>query len=237
MQLWRHYLEEYAENDGNPRQQVVVGAYHADEILGFLSRMLDREGKYKETIDQRISLFEDGRNRAKDFEDHLVNASFSLYNHLNTLSRQFATGNLAAGELLQQIDEQVHLKIRPADQVERSAAALNAAFPLVSVMTLVLNQGATMAEAIRQVEQRFVAGANSARTELEKLVNALYRIVEMMQILVSVSDSALKEQVRQIASHFQDEDQESDLTLKLRNGFCRLFELGHLLVNHLDEVL
>ncbi len=237
MQLWRHYLEEYAENDGNPRRQVVVGAYHADEILGFLSRMLDREGKYKETIDHRIGLFEEGRNRAKDFDDHLVNASFSLYNHLNTLSLQFASGNLAAGQLLQQIDEQVHLKTRPTDQVERSAAALNAAFPLLSLMALVLNQTATTATAIRQVEQRFVAGTTSARTGLERLINALYRIVEMMQIVVSVSDSALKEQVRQIAAHFQDEDQDPDLTLKLRNGFCRLFELGHLLVTHLDEVL
>jgi hypothetical protein len=237
MQLWRRYLEEYAESDGDPGQQVVVGAYHADELLGFLSRMLDRDDKYRETIDQRIGLFEDGRKRAKAFEDHLENASFSLYNHLNTLSRQFASGNLEAGELLQQIDEQVHLKTRPADQIERSAAALNSAFPLVSLMTLVLNQGATTAAAIRQVEQRFVAGTNSARTGMERLVNALYRIVEMTQVLVSLSDSALKEQVRQIAAHFQEEDREPDLTLKLRNGFCRFFELGHLLVTHLDEVL
>jgi hypothetical protein len=28
-----------------------------------------------------------------------------------------------------------------------------------------------------------------------------------------------------------------DPMLKVRNGFCRLFELGHLVTTHLDEIL
>jgi len=28
-----------------------------------------------------------------------------------------------------------------------------------------------------------------------------------------------------------------EISLKLRNGFCRLFELGHLLITHVDAVI
>jgi len=61
--------------------------------------------------------------------------------------------------------------------------------------------------------------------------------VEMMQILVLLSDADLRDQVEQMAARFQEEDQSADLRLKLRNGFCRLFELGHLLTTHLDGIL
>jgi hypothetical protein len=57
-----------------------------------------------------------------------------------------------------------------------------------------------------------------------------------MQVFVSLSDSELRDQVGEIAVRFQEEDQNKGLRLKLRNGFCRFFELSHLLANQLDEV-
>ena len=35
----------------------------------------------------------------------------------------------------------------------------------------------------------------------------------------------------------QEEDQVKDLKLKLRNGFCRMFELSHLLATHIDGMI
>ncbi|MGA2260367.1 MAG: hypothetical protein ABSH28_02905, partial [Acidobacteriota bacterium] len=86
-------------------------------------------------------------------------------------------------------------------------------------------------------EGRFAAASSRAGTDEDHLLNALYRLVEMMQIFVALSDFELRDQVQQIASVFKEEDQAPDLQLKLRNGFCRLFELGHLVTTHLDEII
>jgi hypothetical protein len=237
MQLWRDYLEQYAEGEGDVHRQIVVGSYHAAEIFGALSLLLDREGRYRALIDQRIGCFQDGERRAQDFDDCLINATFSLYNHLNTLSHQFTEGHADAERLIGQIDDQVRIRTQGAGQVERSVAALQAVFPLLSLITLVLNQEQSMTSAIRQVEQRFAAGASAAATKWDHLVNALYRVVEMMQLFAILSDDDLRDQVNQIASHFQEEDHTKDVHFKLRNGFCRLFELGHLVTTSLDELL
>ena len=59
----------------------------------------------------------------------------------------------------------------------------------------------------------------------------------MMQLFVAFSDKELLNQALQIAARFQEEDRSRDPVLKMRNGFCRLFELGHLVTTHLDETL
>jgi len=59
----------------------------------------------------------------------------------------------------------------------------------------------------------------------------------MMQLFASLSDGELQDQVQQIATRFQEEDQAPEMRLKLRNGFCRLFELGHLVTTHIDAIL
>jgi hypothetical protein len=236
MHLWRQYLEQHAEHEGSAEEQIVVASYHSAEVFGVLCETLDREGKLKSLIDERVRYFREGSRRAEAFSDHLVNATFAIYNHLNTLCRQFTGGNAAAA-LLQQIEEQLASRARSAGQVESSAAALRAAFPLLSMMTLIVDYGASITPAIRQVEQRFAAGAAHATAAWEQLLNALYRLVEMMQLLVVLSDNELRSQVDQIASRFQEEDHPADLRLKIRNGFCRLFELAHLLTTHLDGIL
>jgi hypothetical protein len=237
MQLWRKYLEQYAGNDGKVEDQIVIGSFYSAEAFGFLSLTLDREGKFKDLIEQRIRYFAEGSKRARIFGDHLVNATFGIYNHLNTLCRQFGSGSPPALDLIEKIDEQVHHRIESADQIESAAAAIRAAFPLLSLMTLVLDRGESLTPAIRQVEQRFSAGASKSKSNWEHLLNSLYRMVEMMQLFVVLSDADLRSQVDQIAARFEEEDQPADPRLKLRNGFCRLFELTHLLTTHLDEIL
>ncbi len=237
MHLWRQYLEQYAEHEGRTEEQIVVGSYHASEVFGSLASTLDREGKFRGLIEERMRYFREGARRAEVFNDHLVNASFGIYNHLNTLGRQFLGANPAAAGLLQQIEEQVGAKTRSSGPVESAAAALGAAFPLLSMMTLMIDRGGSITSAIRHVEQRFAAGRAHATSDWAMLLNALYRMVEMMQLLVVLSDSELRGQVDQIASRFQEDDQTEDIRLRLRNGFCRLFELGHLLTTHLDEIL
>ena len=59
----------------------------------------------------------------------------------------------------------------------------------------------------------------------------------MIQVLALVTDPDLRDQINQIAMRFKEEDQTKDLKLKLRNGFCRLFELGHLLITHVDAMI
>jgi hypothetical protein len=237
MKLWRHYLEQYAEQDVSAQEQILVASYHSAEILGFLSRSLDREGRFKDIIDQRINYFRDASARAESFDDCLVNATFTIYNHMNTLCHQFAGGNASVDGLIRKVDEFVHSRVQEAGQLERSAAALRAAFPLLSLMTLVLGEGTPATAAIRQVEERFAAAAGEALTDRDHLLNALYRIVEMMQIFVALSDFQLKDQIQQIASVFKEEDETPDLELKMRNGFCRFFELAHLLTTHLDAII
>jgi hypothetical protein len=113
---------------------------------------------------------------------------------------------------------------------------MRAVFPLLCLMTLVLNRTGEATAAIRLIEERFAKGAARASSSWEQLLNAVYRVVEIMQVFVSLSDSELRDQVGEIAVRFQEEDQNKGLRLKLRNGFCRFFELSHLLANQLDEV-
>jgi hypothetical protein len=237
MQVWRRHLEQFAERDGDAEAQIVTASYDAAELFGFLSLSLDRGRRLRGLIEERLEHFREGARRAEGFGNCLVNATFAIYNHINTLSHQFAAGNPSAESLIQGIDEQVRARVLQASQIERSAAALRAAFPLLSLMTLVLGEGTQAMPAIRQVKERFAAGSSRAGTEVEHLLNALYRLVEMMQLFVTLSDAELRDQAQQIASLFQEEDRTPDLQLKLRNGFCRLFELGHLLATHLDEII
>jgi hypothetical protein len=114
---------------------------------------------------------------------------------------------------------------------------LRACFPLLGLITIALDQDQVMTYAIKEIEQRFAAGANAASSDWEHLLNALYRVVEMMQIFALLTDPDLRDQINQIAARFKEEDQVTELRLKLRNGFCRLFELGHLLVTHVDAMV
>jgi hypothetical protein len=57
----------------------------------------------------------------------------------------------------------------------------------------------------------------------------------MMQLFAALTDERLQDRALQIASRFEEEDQTKDITLKMRNGFCRLFELAHLAAACLDE--
>jgi hypothetical protein len=237
MTLWRRYMEQSANNEGDVEAQIVVAAYHAAEVLGFLSATLDREGRLRALIDERLAQFGEGSRRAEGFGNCLVNATFSLYNHLNTLSHQFAKGSASAGNLIREVDDRVRAQIQQAGQIERSAFALRAAFPLLGLITLVLGAGTNLIPAIRKVEERFAAGTNRAGTEWEHLLNALYRLVEMMQLFVALSDAGLQDQVQHIAASFKDEDSVLDLHLKLRNGFSRFFELGYLLTSHVSQTI
>jgi hypothetical protein len=237
MKLWREYLEQYADKEGDVEGQAITAAYAAVEILAALSRILDKADRYRELIDQRIGLFREGSKRAENYIDCLINATFSIYNCLNTLSHQLTEGNPESSALIQKVDEQVHKSAESNDPVERSAAALRAGFPLLGLVGIALDTDQAMIDVIRQVEQRFAAGANAASSSWEHLLNALYRAVEMMQIIVLLTDPSLKDQINQIATHFKEEDQAKELRLKLRNGFCRFFELGHLLATQLDAML
>jgi len=237
MNLWRRYLEQYAERDGDVAGQIVVAAYHAADIFGFLSLSLDRGGRLRSVIEQRIRYFQEAAQKATNLDDCLVNATFTLYNHLNSLCHQFSGGNPTAENLIRELDEHVHTRIRNARQPDRSAAALRAAFPLLSLIALFLAGAGEASRIIRQAEERFAAGSRCAGTDRDHLINALYRMVEIMQIVTVLSDTELQGQVHQIASAFKEEDETSNLDLKIRNGFCRLFELGHLLATHLDATI
>ena len=237
MQLWRDYLEQYADREGDIEGQTVVAAYHSVEILAAFSGTLDGDGRYRSLIDERLAYFQMGTGRARDFPERLLNATFSIYNNVNTLSHQFTEGNTEASTLIGKVDEQVHFSTNSGGTVRQSAAALRACFPLLGLMTIALDQGQAMTQAIRQVEQRFAAGAGAASTDWEDLLNALYRAIEMIQILALLTDPDLREQINQIATRFKEEDQTKEVKLRLRNGFCRLFELGHLLTTHVDEMI
>ena len=237
MQLWRNYLEQYADKEGDIEGQTIVAAYQTVEILTALSRTLDRDERYRDLIDQRLSYFREGIKRAVDFRDCLINATFSIYNSLNTLSHQFTEGNTEASTLIRKVDEQVRLSTDLGEPVQQSAAALRAGFPLLGLMTIALDQDQVMTLAIRQVEQRFAAGAAAASSNWEHLLNALYRVVEMIQIFALLTDPELRDQINQIATRFKEEDQAKELPLKVRNGFCRLFELGHLLITDVDAMV
>lgn len=237
MNLWGRYLEQYAELEGRPEEQIVVGSYHAAEALGFLSSALDRDRRYCELIGRRMALFAEGCRAATLFADRLITATFTIYNHVNTLCHEFTDGIAEARNLVGEIDERVRSVVEQADPIERSAAAMRAAFPLLCLITMVLDKNGGATAAIRTVEERFARGAGRASSSWEQLLNALYRAVEIMQVLISLSEPDLKDQVSEIALRFEEEDRTRNLRLKLRNGFCRLFELSHLLANQVDEML
>lgn len=237
MELWRQYLEQYAEHEGNPEEQALVGAYHTSALLGTLARILDRDERDGDEINRREAEFEEASRQALTFEARVLNTTHSIYAQLNIIGRQFAGGNPEAANLIRQVEEKVEPADLAAGPVERSASALRASFALVGLMTLAVDQSGTATAAIRQVEQRFASAANAVTSDWEQLLNALYRTVEMMQLLVSLTDAELQNQVLQIASRFQEEDKTTLLSMKVRNGFCRLFELGHLLASDLDELL
>lgn len=237
MQLWRDYLEQYADTEGDAEAQAIVAAYNAVEVLTCLSRTIDTDGRYRNLIDQRVALFHEGSRHADIFFDRLINATFSIYNSLNTISHQLAEVNAEAAALIGKVDEQVHRSAGAEDPVERSAAALRACFPLLGLVAIAMDHDQAMIRVIRQVEQRFAAAAQVSSSAWENLLNALYRIVEMMQVFALLTDSELKDQINQVAARFQEEDQAKELRFKLRNGFCRLFELGHLLAVQFDAML
>jgi hypothetical protein len=237
MKLWRDYLEQFADSDGDVESQIIVAAYHSVEILTVLSRSLDGENRYKDLINQRSSFFHQGTTHAADFRDRLINAAFSIYNNFNTLCHQFTEGNAEASTLIREVDEQVHLSTESGDPVQLAAAALRACFPLLSLMTIALDQDQVMTPTIRAIEHRFAGGAKAATSGWEHLINGLYRAVEMIQVLALVTDPDLRDQINQIAARFKEEDQTRELNLKLRNGFCRLFEMGHLLATHVDAMI
>lgn len=237
MQLWREYLEQYADKEEDVEGQTIVAAYQSVEILAALSETLDRNDRYKELIEKRIAFFRQARQHAADFQGCLLNASFSIYNNLNTISHQLTEGNAEAATLIRKVDEQVHLSTQSGEPIQLSAAALRACFPLLGLITIALDQDQVLTQTIRQVEQRFASGAGAASSDWEHLLNALYRVVEMIQIFALLTDPDLRDQINQIATRFKEEDRAKDLPLKLRNGFCRLFELGHLLATHVDSML
>jgi len=237
MQLWRDYLEQYADREADVEGQTISAAYHSVEVLTALTRTLDGDGRYEEMINKRLSYFQAGTRRAVSFDECLMNATFCIYNNVNTLSHQLTEGNAESASLIGKVDEQVHLGTKSGDPLVQSAAALRACFPLLGLVTIALDQDQILTSPIRQVEQRFVAGANAASSAWEHLVNALYRIVEMVQIMALLTDPDLRDQINQIATRFKEEDQGRETKLKLRNGFCRLFELGHLLTTHIDAMV
>jgi hypothetical protein len=237
MALWRDYLERYADKEGDAEGQSIVGAYHTVYVLDLFSRILDRENRYQQLIDHRNTIFREASSQANEFSDCLLIATFAIYNCLNTLSHQCTEANNSAAALINKVDEQVHLGAKSGIQIDKSAAALRASFALVGLITISLDQKQSMTQVIRQVEERFASASNAASSDWERLLNALYRIVEMLQIFAFLTDRDLKDQVNQIASRFQEEDQERNLSLKLRNGFCRFFELSHLIITHVDSML
>ena len=237
MHLWRDYLESYADREGDVEGQIIVGANCTVEILTALSRTLDGENLYQDLVDQRSSLFQQGVRQAEVFEARLLNATFSIYNSLNTLGHQFAEGKTQAVQLIRSVDEQARLSIESGTQIDRSAAAMRAAFALVGLMTIAADEKQSMTHAIRQLEQRFADGAQVCASDWDHLLNALYRTVEMMQLFAFLTDPKLKNRIAQIAARFQEEDRTREIPLKMRNGFCRLFELGHLLITQVDATL
>lgn len=237
MQVWREYLEAYADSEGDVEGQILAGADRAAEILSAFSRTLDGEDNYRELIEQRSSIFEEGRRRARAFEDRLLNATFSIYNCLNTLGHQFSRGRAQAAAMIRAVDAQTHLSVEDGTQIGRSAAAMRAAFALLGLMTIAADEGQAMTDVIQRLEQRFAEAEQICASDWDHLLNALYRSVEMLQIFALLTDPELKDRIAETASRFQEEDHQKEILMKIRNGFCRFFELGHLLVTSVDATL
>lgn len=236
-QLRSNYLRQYSATEGDIEAQIIVAAYNSVHVLTALSKILDRDSRYRELIDQRSLVFTEAGKQARIYSDCLLSAAFSIYNALNTLCHQLTEGNDQAALLIRKIDEQVHQSIESNEALARPAAAMRACFPLLGLITIASDEHQVMTDAIRHVEQRFSAAAKVAKSDLDHLVNALYRLVEMFQIFALLTDAELKDQIDQIASTFKAEDRTKDLHSKIRNGFCRLFELGHLLASQVDLLI
>jgi len=237
MDLWRTYLERYAGNDGMVEDQVLAGCECSAEVFGRMARMLDRQARLAKVIGARETAFREGAGRAASFDERLANALFALYGHLQSLSLLFVSGSNEAQDLIRQVNARFREQMRSGDVPGAAAAAARAGFALISLITLAVDQGGLVTQGIRKIEQRFRQGAEQAASDWDQILNAAYRMVEMMQMLVVVSDAGLRGQVEQIAARFEEEDHLKDRKSKLRNGFCRLFELAHLLTTHLDDTL
>ena len=72
-----------------------------------------------------------------------------------------------------------------------------------------------MTDVIKRLEQRFAAGANAASSDWEHLINALYRVVEMIQVFALLTDPDLKDQINQIATRFKEEDEAKGIAPKI----------------------
>ena len=236
-QLRQNYLKQYSATEGDVEAQIIVAAYNSVHVLTELSKILDRDSRYRELIDQRSLVFKEAGKQARIYSDCLLSAAFSIYNALNTVCHQLTEGNDQAASLIRNIDEQVHQSVDSNEALARPAAAMRACFPLLGLITIASDEHQAMTDAIRHVEQRFSAAAKAAKSDLDHLVNALYRLVEMFQIFALLTDADLKDQIDQIASIFKAEDQTKDLHFKIRNGFCRIFELGHLLASQVDLLI
>jgi hypothetical protein len=236
MALWRQYLERCAESADHPHGLALAGAYHASAIFAFLLQRLSCGPDPAPGVIGGIRL-PDYNLRADKLDEHLADASIRLYANVSALGEKFAAGNPDAQSLIQQIRAEAQERLKSESMIEKAGLALRASFPILSLVTLVIDEKGSAGDVIRLVENRFLSGAEKAVSTHEQIWNALYRMVEMMQILVTLSDAELKNQVQQITARFEEEDQAGDPLKKVGNGFCRLFELGHLLTTHLDEIL
>jgi hypothetical protein len=178
MALWRRYLEEFAEAEPDVEAQVVVAAYHTVEVFGALGLLLDRERHLRPLIEARNGYFRKGVERAATFDEKLMVAAYGLYNHLNTLARQFAGSGRQGLEFVEAVEKSVEAALELSAPSARASAALRAAFPLLGFMTLMLDPEKRLIEAIRKVEQRFAAGDGKAAGDWDHLLNALYRLVD-----------------------------------------------------------
>lgn len=236
-ELWRRYLEQYADHEGDIEAQTLVAAHHAFGVFSALGRLLDPGGRYRPLIDQREAIFTEGCRHARTHPDRMLNAAFALYNALNTLGHQLSGGNQEAAGLIAEVDARVRAEVAAAAPSARAGTALAACFPLLGLVTIAADGQEALTEAIRHVERRFADGMRAARTDRERLLCALYRMVEMLQLFALATDAGLRDRIDQIATRFREEDRTGDEGLKERNGFCRLFELGHLLAVQVDALL
>ncbi len=229
--LGRAYLEAYAKREGDVRGQILLGADGAAGVLSILARTLGGAPACGDLVDERIGRLEQGRRGARSFEDRLANASCAIYNSLDALGRLYAEGNEPAADLIRNAGSQARAGGTAA---ARSAAAMRAAFALLGLVTIAADDRQSMTGTIRKLERRFADADLACASDWDHLLNALYRSVEMMQLFALVTGPELAGRIAPVAARFQQEDGQGAILLKMRNGFCRLFELGHLLAAHAD---
>ncbi len=237
MEIWRRYLEQYADHEEDAAAQALVAAHHAFEILTALARILDPRERYRALIDRRAAIFAQGRLEARTHPDRMLNAAFSLYNALNTLGHQLTGEDPEARGLIAAVDARVRAEVESAEPDGRVAAALGACFPLLGLVTIAADGAGELTDPIRHVERRFAEGMRAARSDRERLLGALYRMVEMTQLLALATEPGLRDRIDQVATRFREEDRAADPALKERNGFCRFFELCHILTVQVGALL